>query len=715
MSVEAGNPQDKSIFGSPEKERLSSSEIQEIITQSHRSIYRDGRRLTYEQISLDFFKEYENSPDGPKTIEKLIEIAPKITAEEIQQSYISGLSKNFSVVENIPKLSDYQPEEIAQAFTHRFNLIIESFSRISKIFPPSKTIIKQIIEYPNYLEPDFYEYFIKQIKEDGYYCKANICLYLIQSPKFAKEKLEQDSETFEIVKQLLITHNPTQTINYTDVRKGIEQQGKKFISIINKDPDNYYLTLKEVEQKEKQKNGITEKDETISRLLQDKKTLLSERRTLKAENSEAQATIRNLNAKYANILAAVHKLKEINKTLLSERRTLKAKSLEVETTIRKLEAEKKVLQKQRTRSKSADRTPNKETKNIFPKEIIPRAQDNQNTLQSTKNEVSVEHRFIPAHPIDYVSSKNLTAEQQIRDIKEKSLANHFSQDWVIEYYVRKYSKYTNEELIEKLIHDEEIIINWKDTLLNKNFKDDWILEYFLVYYPGDYKNCYFEAEKAFNYFREKFPNKNFTTTDILKKIVVYYYQDRTEAIEIGCLLYTELEKEFAKTEFVKSNSSVINRYIIRNFDNPAEDLRNAIKQFNLLLSNTLKDSDNFFLGLDKTEINTENYLRLLFEHHPTEPESSIGKIKDVYKYLKIHFENDSFFGDYKELAFKIVAISSTEKPDLGYEELKSKIKSAINATENKKIDRNDVIRIYLSYSEDRIPLHLNLCRSRVVK
>ena len=677
MGKEAGNSQSEPIVPTPKKEILSPSKIQDIITKSHRSIYRDGRRSTYEQISLDFFKEYENSPDGSEAIGKLIENVKKITTKEIEQSYTSGLSKNFSVVENIPELSDCQQKDIAQAFADRFYLIVESFCKISKIFPPSKTIVKQIIEYPNYLEPDFYEYFVSQIKEDGYYCKANICLYLIQSPKYAKEKLEQDSETFETIKQLLTTHEPTQKINYTNVRKGIEQHGKKFISIINKDLDSYYLTPKEVEQKEKQEKGITEKDETISRLLQDKKTLLSERRTLKAKNVEAQATIRNL------------------------------------------EVEKKALQKQRTRFKS-DTAPKKETKGIFHKDLILRNQDNQNTLQSTQNELSVEHRFIPSHPIDHISPKNLTTEQQqkISDMKkEKRLNNHFSDDWVIEYYVIKYSKYSNEELIEKLIHDEKIMVQWGNTLPNKNFKDDWILKYFLVYYPSDYKNCYFEAEKAFNYFREKFPDKDFTTTDILKKIVVYYYQDRAEAVETGCLLYTELEEEFAKTEFVKSNSSVINRYIIRNFDNPAEDLRNAIKQFNLLLSNTLNDSDNFFLGLDKTEINTENYLKLLFEHHPIQPESSIGRIKDVYKYLylKIHFENDSFFGDYEELALKIVAISSTEKPDLGYEELKSKIKSAINATENKKIDRNEIIRIYLSYSEERIPLHLNLCRSRIAK
>lgn len=693
MRREAGISPSESIVSAPEKKRLSPSEIQDVITRSHLGIYRNENKSPREDTSSKFFDEYKTTPDGSQTIEKLTKIIPTLTAEEIQQSYISGLSKNLFVAGNIPKLllSNCQEKDIADAFAHRFSLVVESLGRVSAIFPPSKSIAKQIIQYPNYLEPNFYEFFVNQIKEDGYYCRANICFYLNRSPKHAKKNLEQNNEIFESIIKLLAGKKSTLVINYPKIRIKVGQQQGKAINIISKAPDDYFVDIKEKEEIKKEK---TVKDEKISKLISEKKDLQSENRILKAEIKELLAAKRKLDAEKKNLISQIDQLK--NKIVKKENENKTIAFDDIKTRCH-----------QAGELISASHHPPTYTNPEASKNNV--YQQPKRHTKLTQEEILLAREFVPSHPIDHVSSENLTIEQQnkIEKIKAKNLKDSFAQDWVIEYYVIHYPDNTEEKLEEDL----NKLIAWKETLLDEEFKDNWILKHFIVYYPDDYKSRYFETKKTFNRLKRDFPKEGFTAPDILKYITVYYHKDHTKAIKKGILLYEELKKEFLETELIKSNSSKISRYIIRNFNNPSEDLRKATEQYNLLLKNAIETPGDFFHSQGENEFSSDDYLQLLFESYPMPTESSIAKIKDAYQKLQTQFSYDNFFGKYKKSALKKISISSTEKFALGYFKLKRIIEKDVDDPKNKGIDPEKIVRIHLFSAENRIPLLLEYCRN----
>ena len=291
--------------------------------------------------------------------------------------------------------------------------------------------------------------------------------------------------------------------------------------------------------------------------------------------------------------------------------------------------------------------------------------DTELTIKKYLKEYLLALKLTPSHPIDHnISSQNLTTEQQ-----------------------------------QKLVKDENILDEWKSTL-SANFNDSWILKHFIIYYPNDYKNRYDEAKNAFDKLRTKYNKYEFATPDILKDIVVYYFENADNATNKGIYLLADLKKDFLETKLIDSKPSSISKYIIRNFNNPADDLRNANEQFNKLLKNATENPDDFFHSQSENEIRSETYLRLLFESHPIETESSIPKIKDVYEQLQTEFENDDFFEKYKNSFLKKIAILSTGKPVLNYHKLKSKIQGIANKPENQEIPFQKILTLFLFSTED---------------
>lgn len=691
MRIEAGISPSEPIVSTPEKNRLSPSEIQDIITKSHLGTYRNEKKYKYIVISQNFFEEYKKSPEGLDSINRLTNTVKGITEQEIQQSFISGLSKSLSIAESIPELSDYQPNDINQSFAHRFHLIVESFERVSSLFPPSKSMTKKIIEHPNYVEPNFYEYYANQIKEDSYYCPSNIGLPLWQSPRTARKKLEQNNKIFESVKKTLEQKNPTEKINYWSVRTLVEQKGTKAINIASKNPTEYYITPKKT----------IKKDKNTSQIVTETRSLETEKRKLETKNKTLTTTS--------------DKLKTENLNLRKQRGCLKKEN-------RSLKSQITALQKRIERLSGTLKERKNSSPKIIPDDLVLRGQ----TTQIIPKENATETTLTPSHPIDKISSANLTPEQikKIKKIKSKTLNNNFAQDWIIEYYVIKHPDQSEQEIIQKIQDTKVKMDEWKGTIANKNFIDDWILQHFIVYYPQDFKNRYEEAHKAYTelFAKYKETKKGFTTTDTLKKIVVYYNQNRDKAIETGLSLYSKLDEKFSKTKLVNFNSAIINRYIIRNFDNPAENLKQACQDFDSLLKKASTNPDDFFNSNLKFEIYPGKYLQLLFENYPIDTLNSVSKIENVYQKLSSRLKNDSFFGNYKTLALKIIAITSTEKPTLCYEDLKKQFKNLTHFYSNYGIEEDYVFKMFLMFPniassmiEAKIPAELRGDYKRQIK
>lgn len=246
MSPEAGTTHDEPVINSPETDRLSPTEIHEIITSSHERFYQTNTRTEDEQFCLNFYEtNYKNNPHGQEVINELIGLIPNISEIEIQQSYLRGLSRSFIVSQKIPVISEYKLEEIAPGYDARFRLILESFKRISKNLKPPKTIFKQILEYPNCFSPTIYEFFLSQIQEDSYFTQDNIFEHIRYSPNIAENQLKRKNKIFTTIRELLKEYLPTGFIKSAIIRKEIDRHGDEAISIIRKNPKDYCSIEKE--------------------------------------------------------------------------------------------------------------------------------------------------------------------------------------------------------------------------------------------------------------------------------------------------------------------------------------------------------------------------------------------------------------------------------------------------------------------------------------
>jgi len=465
---------------------------------------------------------------------------------------------------------------------------------------------------------------------------------ILRKPKQIKQYLDMNKQTFDLVIERLKKDKPDQPIDYTSIRQFVDNGG-------GKENQNPYRDLLEQ-----------------TYIPPDKQTSCQQSAQL--------------------ISSLSHSTPES-----AERSSKKTKQQLLEK-IRSLEEDKRLQAEENERLSRALTTA---TLALEARQITPVL------TRNTQKEKPPTIKLTPYPPIDHVSSKYSTpVQQKIDKIKNAYLDNSFAQDWVIEYFVTQYTNETAEELIEKLKETEKEMVEWKHTLVNKNFIDNWILKLFIVYYSNDYENRYEEAQKAYTDFFMRFGLiQGFTTTDTLKKIVLHYYQHRDQAIETGIRLYSELFEKFSKKKLVNSNPSVINRYIIRNFNNPEEDLKKACKDFDTLLKNATKNPDSFFHGAQKFEFSPEKYLRLLFENYPANTINSIPKIEEAYQVLKSQFENDDFFEEYKTLALKICAITSTEKPVLRYTKLKKKLSEIVDFHNKYGLKRIDVLGTYLTHPD----------------
>ena len=769
MRIEAGISPSEPIVSSPEKNRLSPSEIQDLIYDRHLESIKYPS-VTIKKDSLGFYKEYKEKPEGINTIDKLKALCRNLTNEDIQEYFVGGLSTNIVVAKRIPELSGYQQKDFAEAFFTHFSLVAQSINRIyeKSVQTPSKIIIKQLIKHPNYFKPNFYESLVRQLKNDGYMNKTSIIRFMLASPKNAEETLGKNNTTFEIIKNILKKNDPKSTIDYGKLRQLVDTQNDKAIDTVNKNPINYYLTLNQQEKKvQKVHNALIEKVEELltqridplvrllSPLVRNNSSLNSQPDTLIVPvypdiSARCQEAARKISESHHPIPElSLEKPSEISaKTAISLTKEQKSTATinSLKEKIRYLEKENQKLSKNssiRITALEINKQQLEATINDFQRQVRSLTEKNQrlskalsikatnpdNTpltqptptpdirvnfepkipTEQTQKEETLTPTLVPSHPIDYVSSANLTLEQKqkIEEIKAKNLNDSFTQDWVIEYYVVNYPN--NPE--KKLEEDLNKLIAWRETLSDENFKDSWILRHFIVYYPNDYKNRYLEAQNAFKDLKSKFGEKEFATPDILKNIVVYYYENRIDAVQKGILLLKELKKEFFGTELIKSNSSKISRYIIRNFNNPVEDLRKATEQYNLLLKNAIETPGDFFHSQGENEFSSDDYLQLLFESYPMPTESSIAKIKDAYQKLQTQFSYDNFFGKYKKSALKKISISSTEKFALGYFKLKRIIEKDVDDPKNKGIDPEKIVRIHLFTAENRISISLDYCRN----
>jgi hypothetical protein len=331
------------------------------------------------------------------------------------------------------------------------------------------------------------------------------------------------------------------------------------------------------------------------------------------------------------------------------------------------------------------------------------------TVQPQKEKPSTT-KFIPSHPIDFVSLEKLTTEQlqKIEEIKSKNLDNSFAEDWVIEYFVINYPNNT----VEKLKEAEKTLIEWKEKLSNEDFKDNWILKHFIVYYPKSYDDHYVKSEIAFIYLTSKYGNYEFANSNFLKHFAVYYYNNRTEVIERAKRLYYELKNKFLTTELINYNSSILTLYLIRNLNDPENDLKNANTLFKLFLEKAINDQNNFFYSSGKDELKTKDYLRLLFSVSPLPSNSLINNIQKAYQQLKTEYIDDDFMGKYKNLAFKKISILFSEKPVLNYKKLVLAIQKDLSNPLNRGIDRNDIIQIHLCIPKRKIQDSINMLREK---
>lgn len=115
------------------------------------------------------------------------------------------------------------------------------------------------------------------------------------------------------------------------------------------------------------------------------------------------------------------------------------------------------------------------------------------------------------------------------------------------------------------------------------------------------------------------------------------------------------------------------------------------------MKNATENPDNIFHSENKSEFSSEKYLRLLFENYPIDTINSIPRIKQAYQQLYSQFENDDFFGNYKILALKFIAITSTERPVLGYTKLKKKFIQIIDFHNRYGLERDCTIEAYLKH------------------
>ncbi len=667
MREKAGYSQGESKVSTPEKDRLGPSEIQDLIIQSRITTYKG--KSAFKEYSSIYFKEYKNSTEGSEAIKKLKETGGKITYEDIQDSFIDGLNTNLAAAKKIRKLSNYQPEEITRAFTTHFHLLIENIGQIPYKYLPSRLIIKRLIEHPNYFEPNFYGSLINQIKHGGYYNKTSIHRAIYRAPKNAEEILKKNEKIFRDIIAELIEKDPSQKIDYATIQKIVDNEGENAKYTINKNPNNR-----------------TDLIMAFGKILDDKvKPLFKMIGLIESQYKELSIVLsKNITPTLSDIQIRCQQTADLI-LRLSHPITEPTQKQPNEILHKNTQPPKdKLKQEKPLKSK------------IIPSPSIPEL-----SLRKPEAEKQITPELVPSQSID---SNDLTIQEKIDKIKTQKLDNSFAQDWVVEYYVIKYPDLTEEEIIKKLKDTEDEMVEWKHTLVNKNFIDNWILKYFIVHYPDDYENRYEEAQEAYTKLFVKFGLiKGFTTTNTLKNIVVYHYQNRDKYIETGIRLYSELYEKFSNEKLVNSNPSVINRYIIRNFDNPfdnpTEDLKNACRNFVSLLKKATKNPKDLFHSDNKTELSTEKYLRLLFENYPINTINSIPKIEDAYQKLRMQFETDTFFEDYKILALKFVAITSTEKPILGYTKLKRKLSEIIDFHNQYELGRDYVLSTYLMHPD----------------
>lgn len=709
----------------PEINKLSPFEIQQLISNVHPDSIR-GPKTAFSESNLPFFEQYLERPEVSEAIELITKENKKTTnkrtdnnptKEEVKKYFITGLNAEIAVAKKIPRISNYEREEIAEAFIIYFSLFAQSISRIPVQSKPSKIAIKQLIEFPNYFEPNFYESLIIQIKHDSYYKSTNIFRALSTSPKNAKDTLEKNSQTFEYIKSILAVENPIGKIKCTAVRKLVERKGEEATDIFRKNLSKYYLKSNRKEnivQPNKEKiitrEKISKLQTEVLQLKTTTKCLERERRSLEQKKKSLEIQNRALEKEKRSL---EQKNQKLSQALTAKTASLETKQQELRATIESLRKRLKSLtqRNQRLSGTTSIRTTTPDNKKSpiqptrtsnFRVNLGPQAQTEK--TQKEKEEELLTLKLLPTPPIDYESSKDLTEEEEqqkkIDGIKDNKKGDSFAEEGVIKYYVIHYPDNTEERLKE----DKIKMSRWKTAIsLNRNisgdFKDDWILKHFIVYYPDDYESRYLEAEKAFSDLKSNTKgNKGFATVDILKKIVLHYYENRVKALEKGRLLYDKINEEFSDSNnFVNSNSSVINGYIIRNFDNPEEDLRIASEQFGLLLKDAINNNSDFFHSDGNNEISSERYLRLLFQYYPTYSVSTVAKIENVYQTLDIGLKDDDFFGDYKKFVLKMIAITSTEKPVLGYEKQKYKFTRLIELYKKYNIDRNSVLRQYLLF------------------
>lgn len=657
-------PRDPNI-PSPETDRLNSLEIQDLIIQSRIPAFKG--KPEFIEFSKTYFEEYKQSSEGSKAITKLKLYGGKITYEDIHQYFIGGLTTNLAIAKKIDKISNYQSEEITQAFTLYFHLLVENISQISNENLPARLVIKQLIEHPNYYKPNFYNLLIDNIREDGYYNKTSIFNAILKKPRIAEKTLKNNEIIFKDIITTLLENNLSAKIDYSAIRKLVDNEGKNARNSINKEPNNRTNLIKDFE---------TLLDKKLSPLIElmTRQTKLIEKLI---ENLPGTESRRN-ETTIPSITPRCHKDAQYILSLTHQTELEKpndSKPTQTQPTEVNLKQEKQLKSK------------------IVPPLLIP-------ILSSKKPEAEkqINPELVPSRSID---SNDLTIQEKIDNIKTQKSDNSFAENWVIEYYVINYPDLTEKEIIKKLKDTEEEMVEWKHTLVNKNFIDNWILKHFIICYPDDYENRYEEAQKAYTELFVKFGLiKGFTTTNTLKNIVVYQYQNRNKTIETGIRLYSELFEKFSKEKLVNSNPSVINQYIIRNFDNPTEDLKNACQNFESLLKKTTKNpKDLFHSNNKKTELSPEKYLRLLFENYPINTINSIPKIEDAYQKLRMQYETDTFFKDYKILTLKFVAITSTEKPILGYTKLKKKLSEIIDFHEQYELEKDYVLSTYLMHPD----------------
>ena len=671
MRKEAGNSLHKTGVTTPEiKSRFGPSEIQHFIAESHITPYQEQKTI-FKKYSLVYFEEYKNSPEGIETIKVLKRNIEDLTTEEISRYFINGLNTNIAVSKRIPQLTDYKQEEVVQGYKTFFFQTTESINRLSDSDKPSKFILKQLVEHPNYFAPNFYESLIKQIEPDSYLNKTSIFRAIYRAPKSAEQILKNNNQTFERIKSALLNKKPIPVIDYAVIRQVVDQEPGKDVDSYIDSIYGYSINLTTDDLAAKCRKAA----HTISLLthpIPDSGYKPKETR---------KYTKRPKNETNQQIIKLETKLQEQNRLIQSLRRKIRDMTKKNQKLSQDLTAKNKVPDQLQTSSSRIN------------------LDSRLSTVQPQKEKPSIIN-IVPSHPIDYVISEKLTIEQlhTIEDLKAKKLDNSFAQDWIIEYFVVHYPD--NPE--EKLREAEKTLIKWKENLSNDDFKDNWILKYFITYYPNSYNDRYVKSETAFKYLTAKYSNYEFANPNFLKHVAIYYCDKRTEAMERAKQLYFELKNKFLTTELINYNFSILTLYIIRNLNDPENDLIKANNLFRLILDESIKDSKNIFHSNGKNELKTEEYLRLLFTTSPLPSNSLINNIQKAYQQLETVYADDDFFGEYKKFVFKKIAILYTEKPILNYNKYVFSINYRLNRTKNEGVDRNIIIQRFLGIPENKI-------------